>query len=73
MTLKRRPGAALSTFAALAADVCGYSDNLACGRCPTCGHADPANTIRDNISLVEFNLSGLCQDCQDRIFGGRLQ
>jgi hypothetical protein len=28
----------------------------------------PANSFRDEESEVEFDISGLCQDCQDEVF-----
>lgn len=59
-----------SPFAKLAAEVCGYTDNLNAGKCPICGCDEPQATIRDELSMKEFKLSQLCQDCQDRIFGG---
>lgn len=37
--------------------------------CPICGHCDPYGTIRDEISEKEFSITGMCQACQDRIFG----
>lgn len=27
------------------------------------------NSFRDEISLKEYTISGLCQDCQDKVFG----
>ncbi len=38
------------------ADVCGF-----CGQ--------PADNFRDEESQREFAISGMCQACQDRIFG----
>jgi hypothetical protein len=35
--------------------------------CVSCGK--PANTFKDERSRKEYNISGLCQDCQDQIFG----
>lgn len=62
MPAKDRP------FTRLAAKVCGFEENLDSDRCPLCGHPDPKTTIRDSISMQEFNISGLCQQCQDRGF-----
>ena len=36
--------------------------------CVTCGK--DASTFNDDISRKEFTISGMCQDCQDSVFGG---
>jgi len=39
-------------------------------RCPTCGKAiQPETEFRDALSRREFNISGMCQKCQDDVFG----
>jgi len=38
------------------------------GSCPTCGKK--ADEFRDDLSRKEFLISGMCQDCQDSVFGG---
>ena len=38
-------------------------------KCPTCGEYVSANNFRDRLSLEEFRISGMCQVCQDSIFG----
>lgn len=39
------------------------------GHCPFCDKpVDPA-TLRDDLSRREFHMSGLCQKCQDEMFG----
>lgn len=38
-------------------------------QCPICGKEIDLNEFRDTLSLKEYNISGLCQKCQDRIFG----
>lgn len=38
-------------------------------RCPICGQKINLNEFRDTLSLKEYSISGLCQKCQDRIFG----
>ena len=35
--------------------------------CVACGK--PADSFKDERSRKEFNISGLCQNCQDQIFG----
>ena len=38
------------------------------GKCPFCG--EQINPVfRDELSLKEFKISGLCQECQDKTFG----
>lgn len=38
------------------------------GRCPTCKNPIDGTTFRDEISLKEFRISGMCQKCQDGFF-----
>ena len=35
--------------------------------CVVCGK--PVGKFRDALSAREFEISGLCQDCQDNVFG----
>ena len=37
------------------------------GKCPIC--TKPIGEFRDELSKKEYSISGLCQDCQDDIFG----
>lgn len=37
------------------------------GLCPTC--AVPIGEFRNALSRREFQISGMCQDCQDEVFG----
>jgi hypothetical protein len=39
------------------------------GKCPFCLMPIDATTFRDELSLKELKLSGLCQKCQDEFFG----
>ena len=39
------------------------------GKCPSCYTDIDMDDFRDNLSRREYNISGLCQDCQDKIFG----
>lgn len=43
--------------------------NVENGLCATCGKSVAKNTFRNAISRREFKISGMCQDCQDKIFG----
>jgi hypothetical protein len=39
------------------------------GKCPFCDKVIDADTeFRDQLSIKEFNISGLCQSCQDGVF-----
>lgn len=38
--------------------------------CPTCGKKIDPSEFRDGLSLKEFRISGMCQECQDKTFGG---
>ncbi len=40
---------------------------VAGNQCVKCGEF--GNEFRDELSRKEFGISGLCQDCQDGIFG----
>ncbi len=37
------------------------------GICTTCG--DKVGEFRNHLSLKEFGISGMCQKCQDSVFG----
>lgn len=39
-------------------------------KCPFCGAEIDLAKFVDQISKREFEISGLCQDCQDELFGG---
>lgn len=43
------------------------------GQCPWCDNkVDPNNpgpSFRDHRSVLEWHKTGLCQDCQDEIYG----
>lgn len=38
------------------------------GRCPFCGRKVTEEDFRDELSVKEFRISGLCQYCQDKFF-----
>lgn len=45
-------------------------ERVKAGKCPFCGkEIDPDTEFRDEISRKEFDISGMCQKCQDEIFG----
>lgn len=37
------------------------------GRCPICGQKIDRSTLKGDY-LTEFNISGMCKECQDKIF-----
>jgi ribosomal protein S18 len=37
--------------------------------CPFCGEVIVESEFKDTLSLKEYKISGLCQICQDRLFG----
>ena len=39
------------------------------GLCPICKKPVDASKFRNEISLRELQISGMCQECQDSIFG----
>lgn len=39
------------------------------GNCPTCQNTIDHADFRNEISRKEFGISGMCQKCQDSIFG----
>lgn len=42
-------------------------DSVVNNTCTWCG--GPATEFRNEISMREYRISGMCQDCQDKIFG----
>lgn len=39
------------------------------GHCPTCMKPIRAEDFRDSLSRKEYGISGMCQACQDEVFG----
>lgn len=39
------------------------------GKCPFCGKEIQLKDFRNSRSLKEYQISGLCQKCQDKFFG----
>jgi len=44
-------------------------DKVEKGICPRCDKKVNKKEFRDFLSMKEFSISGLCQECQDEIFG----
>ena len=38
------------------------------GKCPFCKQPVDINEFRDELSIKEYNISGMCQKCQDEFF-----
>ena len=38
-------------------------------KCPFCKEDIVLSSFRDSLSMGEYNISGLCQSCQDDTFG----
>ena len=53
----------------LLSDLMGRSrvETIAQNKCMSCGKQ--ANNFRDALSRQEYTISGLCQVCQDELFG----
>jgi len=54
-------------FTQFAARAIGGHNAVNAGRCPTC--QDEITEFRNDISRKEFSISGMCQKCQDSVFG----
>ena len=46
-----------------------YSERVEKGLCPFCEHPLDISEFRDELSIKEAKISGLCQACQDKTFG----
>lgn len=53
-------------------EACGFSkevklvENL---KCPICQASIHMEDFKDPLSIREYQISGMCQKCQDKIFG----
>ena len=45
-----------------------FTSRIDAGRCPLCTQEVNTSDFRDNLSLTEFRISGMCQGCQDAFF-----
>ena len=39
------------------------------GKCTTCSNVIKIDDFRDPLSVQEYKISGMCQTCQDDVFG----
>jgi len=44
-------------------------ENIKEGKCPVCDKQVKIEDFRNGISFREYNISGMCQFCQDDFFG----
>jgi hypothetical protein len=44
-------------------------ENKKQGRCPFCKVIVDPDELRDELSKKEYYISGMCQECQDKVFG----
>ena len=45
------------------------ADRIIFGVCVTCPNSIEEKYFRDDLSKKEYGISGMCQDCQDSVFG----
>ena len=45
-------------------------DKVNQSKCPLCGEKINFDDFKDELSLKEFTISGMCQKCQDSFFNG---
>lgn len=45
-----------------------YWNRRIIGKCPFCGTVPRLEDFKNTLSVREFNISGLCQACQDKMF-----
>ena len=43
------------------------TERVKSGKCPMCGKE--ITGFRDELSEQEYGISGMCQECQDQVFG----
>ena len=45
-------------------------DRINAGRCPLCkAKINGVDDFKDQASIREYGISGMCQECQDKTFG----
>jgi len=47
----------------------GAIKNIENNKCAMCGNKINKKDFRNDISLKEYKISGMCQKCQDHMFG----
>lgn len=46
-----------------------YVQDVEQKKCPMCKNSIHMTDFKDKLSVKEFGISGLCQECQNKIFG----
>lgn len=66
-----KPSYKHSEIEILLEDMMGRTTAIRSDRClnPPLGCGCSATVFRDELSRVEFSISGMCQKCQDEFFG----
>jgi len=41
---------------------------ISLNKCPICGNNINKEDFKDGLSLKEFEISGMCQNCQNKVF-----
>jgi len=52
------------------AGLCDRVDAVEHGFCPTCNKPISKDEFKDELSKKEYQISGMCQACQDAVFTG---
>lgn len=47
----------------------GAAEEIKNNKCPFCNQTIDQTEFRDELSRKEYSISGLCQRCQDEVFG----
>ena len=45
------------------------AETISYSKCPLCKEDINESLFKDSLSRKEFGISGMCQKCQDKIFG----
>ena len=62
-----RPVCLTHNICQMARGMCDLVTDVA--TCPTCKEQFDSSSLRNDISRKEFKISGMCQKCQDKVFG----
>jgi hypothetical protein len=46
----------------------GAKEDIANGKCPLCKDKISLDEFKDELSVKEYHISGMCQECQDKVF-----
>mgnify|MGYP000873737427 CR=1 FL=1 len=68
MEIKFKPEDKAESLEQLFETMFGRTSNIEAGKCVSCGADVTESEFRDEVSLREYTISGLCQKCQDEVF-----